>query len=339
VIEFKQSWALILIVLPFIVYRFLPVYHTKQVALRFSFFELLINALGMTANKGATQLKPSRWQKWSLVFGWSMLVIAMAKPVILSEPQTREIRGRDLMVIVDLSGSMDQKDFTVDGANEEITRLDAAKGILTEFSAQREGDRLGLIVFGDAAYLQTPFTADLNVWNELLMQTRVAMAGQNTHLGDAIGLGIKHFIDNGESEQKVVLVLTDGNDTDSLVPPIEAAKVAAQYNVRIHMVAIGDPSTVGEQELDMDVIDRVASITGGESFVALSPSELERITQKINELEPALYQSYTFQTETSLHYLPILLMTINHLCVMWVYSLKRALRQRKATQQTKQQEA
>ncbi|WP_295890504.1 VWA domain-containing protein [uncultured Vibrio sp.] len=322
-IEFQNSWALSLLLLPIFIWRYVPVYQTKQTALRVSFFDVLIDVLGMKAQEGATQLQPTLWQKGALVFGWCLLVLAMAKPVMLSDPQTREIKGRDLMVIVDLSGSMDQKDFIQTAESEPMTRIKAAQHVLSNFSQTREGDRLGLIVFGDAAYLQTPFTADLDAWRELLLQTRTAMAGQNTHLGDAIGLGIKHYTENGESEQKVMLVVTDGNDTDSLVPPVEAAKVAAQYGVRIHMIAIGDPVAVGEQQLDMETIKGVADITGGESFLALSPSELERVSQTISELEPALYKSYTYQVQTSLHYIPIFFLVLNHLIIMWSYSVKR----------------
>lgn len=322
-IEFKNSWAFLLLLLPILVWYFVPAYKTTQTALRFSFFNVLTGLLGLKAESGASQLKPTRWQKSALVFGWSMLVIAMAQPVVLSDPQTREVKGRDLMVVVDLSGSMDERDFVQEQSEAPISRLEASQRVLSKFSETREGDRLGLIVFGDNAYLQTPFTADLEAWRELLNETRTAMAGQNTHLGDAIGLGIKHFLDNGDSEQKVMLVVTDGNDTDSLVPPIEAAKVAAQYGIRIHMIAIGDPVTTGEKQMDMDTIDEVAKITGGESFLAISPSELQEVTATISGLEPSLYQSYTYQVETSLHYVPILLLALNHLVIMWVYSIKR----------------
>ncbi|GAL33472.1 BatA bacteroides aerotolerance operon [Vibrio maritimus] len=322
-IEFKSSWAFLLLFLPVLVWYFAPAYKTTQTALRFSFFSILTGVLGIKADSGANQLKPTTWQKIALIFGWSMLVLAMAQPVMLSKPQTREVKGRDLMVVVDLSGSMDEKDFVQQQNEVPITRLEASQQVLSDFSKTRDDDRLGLIVFGDNAYLQTPFTADLEAWRELLTETRTAMAGQNTHLGDAIGLGIKHFLDNGESEQKVMLVVTDGNDTDSLVPPIEAAKVAAQYGIRIHLIAIGDPAATGENQMDMDTISEVAKITGGNAFLAISPSELKGVTDTISALEPSLYQSFTYQVETSLHYIPVLLLALNHLLIMWVYSLRR----------------
>lgn len=135
--------------------------------------------------------------------------------------------------------------------------------MLTEFVQSRKGDRLGLVLFGDAAFVQTPFTADQKVWLELLNQTDVAMAGQSTHLGDAIGLAIKVFeqsdksrgaLEQDQNREKVAIVLTDGNDTGSFVEPIDAAKVAKAKGVRVHVIAMGDPETIGETALDMDTI-------------------------------------------------------------------------------------
>jgi len=242
----------------------------------------------------------------------------MAKPMWLGEPQVRAQFGRDLMVVVDLSGSMDSRDFSVAGA-DSISRLTAVKQVLAEFSQQREGDRLGLILFGDSAYLQAPFTADHQAWLGLLNEAEVAMAGQSTHLGDALGLAIKVLTDEAASKptnnapelknvpekQKVVLVLTDGNDTDSLVPPLEAAKIAASQDIKVHMIAIGDPRTFGEQALDMSVIEGVADITGGQAFQALSSVELTRVYDEIAKLEPSQFASFSYQPKVSVHYAPI----------------------------------
>jgi len=332
-IEFSYPWLFLLMLLPLIVHHFVPAYRTKQSALQVPFFDVLVDVLGLKASKGATELKSTVWQKISLVLGWFLLVFAMAKPVWLGEPQTREVSGRDLMVVVDLSGSMETNDF-IDSSGDKMSRLDAAKNVLVAFSEQRQGDRLGLILFGDSAFLQAPFTADHGTWKDLLLETRVAMAGPSTHLGDAIGLGIKVFREeeinvisetqeSSPAKQKVLIVLTDGNDTDSLVPPIEAAKIAALYDIRIHMVAMGNPETVGENAMDMDVVDQVAKLTGGESFVALSPSELTLIYNTISELEPALFESFTYQPKISVHYAPVLLLLLNYLFMMMFYAFKR----------------
>ena len=319
--EFEHSWIFLLAVLPYFIHRYLPAYETKKSAIHVSFFDVLVDILGVEATKSEARLSAKRWQTYTRNMTWGLLVIAMAKPVWLGEPQTREVLGRDVMVVVDLSGSMAEKDFSTP-QKKQITRLDALKKVLYSFSDERQGDRLGLILFGDSAYLQAPFTADHEAWKSLLEQTRIAMAGESTHIGDAIGLGIKTFSDESQSSEKVMLLLTDGNDTDSLVPPIEAAKIARQYGIRIHVIAMGSPETVGESKLDIEVLDQIAGITGGESFLAQSPSELHNVHRVISELEPARFDSFTYQNKESLHYIPLIIIVLNALVMMLFYSLK-----------------
>lgn len=333
VIEFSYPWLFLLLPLPWFVQRFSPAYKIKQSALQVPFFSQLVSLSGEQPNTGAVKLEPKIWQRIALSLVWLLLVVAMAKPMWLGEPQIRSQFGRDLMVVVDLSGSMDSRDFSVPGS-DSISRLTAVKNVLAEFSQQRSGDRLGLILFGDAAYLQAPFTADHQAWLGLLNESEVAMAGQSTHLGDALGLAIKVMTDESITsalpqentsdsvslavnkstvakpvveKQKVVIVLTDGNDTDSLVPPLEAAKIAASRGIKIHMIAIGDPRTVGEQALDMAVIDGVAGITGGQAFQAISSVELNRVYAEISTLEPSQFASFSYQPKVSVHYYPIAL--------------------------------
>lgn len=315
--EFVHPIWLLCLPLPFVIYHLVPAYKTRQTAVKVPFFDVLVKALGETPTQGASMLKRAWWQRMILLVSWFLIVLAMTKPVILGEPQTRELIGRDIMVVVDLSGSMAKQDFTNSSGNK-ITRLEAAKQVLNEFSKSRDGDRLGLILFGDAAFVQTPFTADHQVWLALLEQTEVAMAGQSTHLGDAIGLAIKVFDQQAGIEpeannrEKVSIVLTDGNDTESYVPPIDAAKVAKAKGVRIHMIAMGDPRTIGEQAIDMDIINQVAIESGGQAFQALNQQELDQAYQEISTLEPKLYKSTTYRPKTSIHhYLMMVVLMVN----------------------------
>ncbi len=146
------------------------------------------------------------------------------------------------------------------------------------------------------------------------------MAGQSTVFGDAIGLAIKLF-QEGDSDNRVLIILTDGNDTGSVVPPVDAAKVAAAANIRIYTIAIGDPATVGEEALDLDTIGRVSEITGGRVFQALDQQALQEAYRAIGELEPELYESISFRPRESLHWLPIcialLLYTVYHGLGTW----------------------
>ncbi|MGR5175830.1 VWA domain-containing protein [Vibrio parahaemolyticus] len=321
--ELEFPWLLLSLPLPYFIYRCIPDYQTKSEALSVPFFGRLVSALNIRATHGAVSLKPSRWQRISLLLTWLMLVFAAAKPMWLDKPQTHQLSGRDLMLVVDLSGSMSETDF-IDRSGKSLSRLAAAKSVLTRFSEQRDGDRLGLILFGDAAYLQSPFTADHQAWLTLLKQAEVGMAGESTHLGDAVGLAIKTYQDNmrQSSADKVVIVLTDGIDTNSLVPPIDAAKVAKAHGIRLYMVAMGSPNTSGDQAIDFETMVQMAKLTGGKAFLAMSHDDLNQIYQTISELEPKLFQSFTYQPKTSLHYLPVLLALLNHLLFMFYRFLK-----------------
>jgi Ca-activated chloride channel family protein len=160
--------------------------------------------------------------------------------------------------------------------------------------------------------LQTPFTDDHLVWSQLLNQTEIGMAGQSTVFGDAIGLAIKLFRES-ESDNRVLIILTDGNDTGSTVPPVDAAKVAAANDIRIYSIAIGDPASVGEEALDLDTIRRVSQVTGGRDFEALDREQLRAAYQAIGEMEPELYESISFRPRQSLHWLPLALPVVLYL--------------------------
>jgi Ca-activated chloride channel family protein len=267
-------------------------------------------------------LQRNRVQRFLVGFMWLALVLGAAKPEWVGPPVEQQKSGRDLMIAVDLSGSMEAKDFSLpDG--KALNRLEAVKYLLSDLAEQRSADRLGLIVFGSAAYLQTPFTDDHVVWTKLLQETEIGMAGQSTVFGDAIGLAIKLFREN-ETDNRVLIILTDGNDTGSVVPPVDAARVAATYGIRIYTIAIGDPTTVGEESLDLETIERVSEVTGGQAFQALDQEQLRQAYLAIGELEPALYETLSFRPRRSLHSAPIGLA----LLLFWIYHSLRALQNR-----------
>jgi Ca-activated chloride channel family protein len=300
--ELAHPWALLLLALPLLIV-FLPAYKESRDSVRVPFFDKLVELSEQRPQSGAMILRRDRWQRFLVGFMWLCLVLAATKPEWVGPPIEQQKSGRDLMIAVDLSGSMETRDFAQpDG--ETINRLQAVKLVLGELAEQRASDRLGLIVFGNAAYLQTPFTDDHLVWSKLLEETEIGMAGQSTVFGDAIGLAIKLFKESA-SDNRVLIVLTDGNDTGSTVPPIDAAKVAATYDIRIYTIAIGDPASVGEEALDIDTIKRVSEITGGQYFEALDQQALQAAYRAIAELEPDLYETISFRPRQSLHWLPI----------------------------------
>lgn len=301
-IEWVMPWAWLLLPLP-LALRLLPPWRETTHALRVPFLPRLVAASGERLHRGA-QIRPQHpLQRALVVLGWLALVTAAARPQWVGEPLVQQRSGRDLMVAVDLSGSMETRDFaTRDGAT--IDRLSALKQVLGDLAAARKGDRLGLIVFGSGAYLQSPFTEDHQTWLTLLGETEVRMAGPSTMLGDAIGLAIKLF-NESDSEHRVLLLLTDGNDTGSVVPPVDAARVAAARGIRIHPIAVGDPATVGEEAIDLDTLDQIARISGGQRFVALDRAALAAMVTTLNQLEPVLFETVSFRPRRDLHWLPI----------------------------------
>ena len=306
--ELVHPWLLILLPLPLVVHLIIPAYRKRRSAIRVPFFDRLVELSGATPSHGAVVSKRIFYRLMVMAVIWLCIIVALAKPQFVDEPITHEKSARDLMVAVDLSGSMEIRDF-VDKQGQPVDRLLAVKSVLGEFVEQRPHDRLGLIVFGDAPFLQAPFTQDHETWLTLLQETEIAMAGMSTAFGDAIGLAIKHFRSN-ESKHRVLIVLTDGNDTGSKVPPIEAAKVAARYGVTIYPIAIGDPETSGEEALDMATLSRVAEISSGVFYQAIDRQELSAIYQRIAELEPQKFEAQSYRPRKDLHYFPMLLATI-----------------------------
>ena len=176
--------------------------------------------------------------------------------------------------------------------------------MLGDFLARRDGDRVGLVVFGNAPFLQVPFTTDLALCRQLLDETAIRMAGPRTALGDAIGLGIRLF-ETSDAPAKTIIVLTDGNDNSSAVPPVEAARVAADRGITIHTVAIGDPTTVGEEKLDEPTLRAVATSTGGEFFLAMNRDELAGIYDRLDDVETRDVQTVSHRPRRDLYCWPL----------------------------------
>lgn len=319
-IEFAYPWIFVLIALPLIVFWLAPVYKERKHSVNVPYFSLLVAVTGERPQTGAVILNRKNIQRLLVFIGWLCLVASMAKPEIVGQAIVEKKSARDLMVAVDLSGSMSVKDFTtLDGT--KVNRLLAVKQVLADFAKGRGGDRLGLILFGDAPYLQAPFTDDLSTWLTLLNESEIGMAGQSTAFGDAIGLSINVF-ENSESANRVLIVLTDGNDTSSKVPPSDAAKVAAAYNIKIYTIAIGDPEAVGEEQVDLGVLKEIAKVTNGKNFQALNRDELKEVYQEIDRLEPELFESRSFRPRTSAHHYPIILFVFLYLIALIVVAIR-----------------
>ena len=187
---------------------------------------------------------------------------------------------------------------------ETAERLTAAKQVLDQFLARREGDRVGLVFFGSAAFVQSPFTDDLDVVRELLDEAQVRMLGPRTVLGDAIGMAIPLF-ERSDVEERVLIALTDGNDTGSLVPPVRAAEIARDQGVRIFTIAMGDPQAAGEQALDEATLQAVADTTGGGYYHADDRAELEAVYAELDRLTPREGESQSYRPQHELFHWPL----------------------------------
>ena len=274
-------WILALLPLPWLLRGILPPRRASRVAVRVPFGDRLRAA---NEEGGSVSRATRKFSRHILpALAWTCVVLSLARPQWIEAPVTQDLPTRDLLLLVDLSGSMRQEDFTNE-TGSKVDRLSAVKEVLGDFLSRRDGDRVGLVVFGDAPFLQAPFSTDLGLSRRLLDETAIGMAGPRTAFGDAIGLGVSLF-DHSDAPAKTIIALTDGNDTASQVPPAEAARVASERGIRIHTVAIGDPTTVGEEKLDEAALRSVAQSSGGSYFFAGDRKQLEGIYAELDKIE------------------------------------------------------
>ncbi|GEP02891.1 VWA domain-containing protein [Methylobacterium oxalidis] len=302
-LTFAYPWLALLILLPFLVRWLLPAHSTARAGLRVPFFARLVALTGQQPHRGGVVATRSLPRLVVLALCWGLVLAAMMRPQWIEPPLHRDEPTRDLLLLVDLSGSMDTRDF-VDAEGRTVDRLTAVKGVLDEFLARRKGDRVGLVVFGDAPFALVPFTTDLDLCRAMLRDTVVGMAGPRTALGDAIGLGIGLF-DRSTVKTKTIIALTDGNDTASQVPPSEAAGVAKDKGIVIHTVAMGDPTTVGEDKLDEAALRDVALATAGGYFRALDRAGLEQIYARLDAIETRRIDTVTVRPKRDIFWVPL----------------------------------
>lgn len=285
---FEWPWVFLLLPAPYLAYRFLPPYEAEHHALRVPFFARLTTLLGPDATERARTR--SLFRLFGLAIVWLATLTALARPFVQGAPVEHQTAARDLLLAVDLSGSMAQADL----GTAKATRLDVVKRVVGEFIARRKGDRIGLIVFGTSPFVQVPFTHDTSVVQKLLDDTDVGMAGPKTALGDAVGLALD-VLGRSDAKSRVVVVLTDGNDTGSNVPPVQAARIAASRGVTLHVIGVGDPRAAGEEALNTAVLTRMTDLTRGHFFRANDAKSLEEAYRTLDGLEPIARRTTVYQ--------------------------------------------
>lgn len=302
-ISFDSIWVFWLLPIPVAVMLLVPGYLSGEASIRVPRLWRLADLVGRQPLKGAV-VKNRSWSAWAfLLIAWIASLCALARPQWIADPITRDLPSRDMLLAVDLSGSMNTEDFT-DAAGKKVNRLEACKQVLDDFLSRRKGDRVGLIFFGTAAFVQAPFTEDLDLCRTFLNEAQVGMAGPQTVIGDAVGLALSVF-ERSEQEDRVLILLTDGNDTGSKVIPEDAAKIAKDKGVTIHTIAVGDPAAVGEEEIDEEVLRQMSDLTNGGFFRAADREELNGIYQRLDEIETSDLQVDSFQPKTELYFWPL----------------------------------
>lgn len=305
--ELLWPWAFALLPLPLLVYFFARRYQPAQ-------SRLFAPSLIMLADGKQETLYHFAWPKRILlILAWCALISALARPTWVGEVEVTASTGRNMLVAVDLSKSMEREDMFLNGRPAD--RLMAVKAVVKDFIAQRSGDRMGLILFGTNAYVQVPLSYDLKSLEQLLQESFIGMAGDRTAIGDAIGLSVKRLQALPESN-RVMILLTDGANTAGDVSPQQAAELAAKAGVKIYTVGMGADSmelrdifgsrTVNpSQDLDEDTLRSIAETTGGQYFRARSTEDLQRIYQLLDEIEEIKIERNKYRPQTAYFYLPL----------------------------------
>ncbi|OEZ01374.1 MULTISPECIES: VWA domain-containing protein [Stenotrophomonas] len=284
--DLAWPWALLALPLPWLM-RWWPRRAVAGPALRVPYAAGALADLGQAHGVAAWRI--GRLLLW---LAWACLCVALARPQQLGEPIAPPQQGRQMMLAVDVSGSMSEPDMTL--GNQVVPRLSAAKAVLADFLDRRAGDRVGLLIFGERAYTLTPITADLTTVRNQLTDSEVGLAGRDTAIGDAIALAVKRLREQPEG-QRVLILLTDGVSNAGVLPPLRAAELAKAEGVRVYPVAFGGDGgmslfgvqiAAGEDPVDEATLRRIAELTGGRAFRARNTDELAGIYAELDRLEP-----------------------------------------------------
>lgn len=263
---------------------------------------------------------------------WSLLVIAVARPQWVGEPVRVKNYSRDILLVMDISNSMLEPDFTLNGRRAD--RLTAVKLAAKDFIKKRPDDRIGLVLFGTRAYLQAPITYDKKSVEEILMSMEAGMAGNSTAIGDALGLSLKSLKESGNIDRKIIILLTDGENNDGSLTLPQAINLARDEKVKIYTIGVGSDESImqsifgynlmgGRPDLDEASLQQIANETKGSYFRAKDTSSLFKVYNAIDKMEPNLNEDQYIQETKELYYVPMLL-ALALSCIMIYFTRRRA---------------
>ncbi|WP_067151209.1 VWA domain-containing protein [Pseudotamlana agarivorans] len=299
--HFAYPYMAVLAILPFLVYWLLPSIKNRSTALIYPYFKSSAN-VSKQKPKRASYVKKRSWVASFLMYViWLLLIVAMASPELVGKPEKKIKTSRNFLILADLSFSMANTDWFID--QKRVTRWAAVKNIMQDFIVKRESDKMGLIFFASNAYIQTPFTTDLETVKTMLDEADVGMAGQMTNIGKAIVKGMDMF-ERDTISNKVMLLLTDGVDSGMDILPLDAANMAKKDSTIIYTIGIGDPGS-SSSDLDERTLTEISELTQGKYFRAKDAAELEKIYAELDKLEPIEYEEESFTPKTLLYYYPL----------------------------------
>lgn len=331
--HFVWPWAFFFLPLPFLVYKGLPKAEKIDSALHVPFYRDIVSF----ESSHASAVRPELLVAAMLILSWILLVLALARPQWVGDSVALPASGRDLMLAVDISGSMKMDDMQIDG--KQVSRIALAKKVVNEFIARRRGDRIGLLLFGTEAYIHVPLTFDRKTVQTLFNEAQLGFAGEKTSIGDAIGLAVKRLKDRPENS-RVLILLTDGMNTAGTVEPVQAARLGAKTGIKIYTIGVGADEMIirdffgsrrvnPSAELDEETLQEIADLTGGQYFRARNPAELEKIYRIIDSLEPVQQEDETIRPIKALYYLPLagaLMLSFLTACLHLPFFSRRARR-------------
>jgi Ca-activated chloride channel family protein len=309
-IEFQWPWVFALLPLPLLACFLLPRAGNRDAALYVPFFRTLSRLDAHAAHTGARNLAGA----FLAILAWLLLVTAAARPQWVGEPIELPTTGRDLMLVVDISGSMEAQDMELGGQN--ANRLQITKSVVGDFVARRTGDRLGLILFAARAYTQAPLTFDRKTVETLLYEAQIGIIEENaTAIGDGIGLAVKHLRERPEAS-RVIIMLTDGVNNAGEITPLQAGELARREGIKIYTIGIGAETATANSlfgtrslnpsaDLDEETLTRIAVESGGRYFRARDRKELDAIYGVLDELEPVDQEAETYRPTLTLFYWPL----------------------------------
>lgn len=322
--EIAYSWIFLLLPLPLLVYFLFPPLRIRSSTLLIPSLKKAEEISGIKSRTSAQVSKKNVFVWIILVLIWLLLLSALSSPRLVGEPELKVKSSRNFLIVADISFSMANKDWKLDGKTS--TRWEAVKSVMHDFIERREGDRMGLIFFGSNAYIQAPFTPDLATVDILLDEADVGMAGQMTNIGKAIVKGIEMF-QQDTIETKVMLVLTDGVDSGTEILPLDAADLARKDSIQIYTLGIGDPGNSGS-DLDEATLREISEMTDASYFRAIDTEALEGIYKELDALEPIEYEEESFVPATLLYHYPLIAALVLMLGFNLVRSVYRLITKR-----------